>query len=90
MSFASIVPGWLIGYLHADDGETCAYYALPVVSLAPDGKGGFEPVVMSPDGQAIRANAIPGRSFAVEPGASFEKTARAHAALMGRESRAAA
>lgn len=90
MSIASILPGWLIAYLVGDDGVACEYRALPVVSLAADGVGGVEPVVMTPDGRTFLASALPGRAFAVEPGDSFERLAAAHAATAGRVVRAAA
>lgn len=89
VSIATILPGWLIGYLVTDDGVVCEYRALPVVSIAAVGDS-VEPVVMTPDGKTLLASTIPGRAFAVGPEDSFERLAAAHASSVGRVARASA
>lgn len=86
MSIAGMAPGWLIGYLVDDDGETCTYRTLPVVSLAASVDGEeLDAVVMEPGGKPMRADDIPGRAFAVGPTEDVRKVALAHAATNGRK-----
>jgi hypothetical protein len=90
MSISGIVPGWLIGYLFAEDDTVCEYRVLPVVSLIADDDGTIETVVMVPDGQTLRASDLPGRAFAAGPNEDVSKIAAAHAAQRGRAVRGAA
>ncbi len=83
MSFAGMTPGWLIGYLVGDDGETCSYRMLEIVSLAVrDGSNEIDAIVMSPTGKPVRADDIPGRAFAVGPTEDVRKVALAHASTL--------
>lgn len=85
MSFAGMAPGWLIGYLVGDDGETCSYRMLEIVSLAArDGSDEIDAVVMAPNGKPMRADDIPGRAFAVGPTEDVRKVALAHAMTLSR------
>lgn len=85
MSFAGMTPGWLIGYLIGDDGETCTYRMLEVVSLAArDGGDEIDAIVMTPTGKPVRADDIPDRAFAVGPTEDVRKVALAHASTRGR------
>ncbi len=84
MSIAGMTPGWLIGYLVNDDGETRSYRTLNVVSLAARDDGTIDPLVMTPDGRTLRADDIPGRAFAVGPTEDVNKVALAHATAAGR------
>ncbi len=84
MSIAPITPGWLIGYLVSEDDDTCHYRLLPVVSLAQGTDNSIEPIVATPDGKMVRADALPGRAFSVGPGEDANKIAAAHAASRGR------
>ena len=84
MSIAGIVPGWLIGYLVEDDGETCSYRTLHVVSVVVGDDGSIDPIIMTPDGQTLRADDIPGRAFAAGPTEDVRKIALAHALTMQR------
>lgn len=85
MSFAGMTPGWLIGYLVEDDGETYTYRTLPVVSIATGSDGDIHAIVMEPGGKPMLADDIPGRSFAVGPGEDARKVALAHAMTTGRK-----
>lgn len=85
MSLAGMTPGWLIGYLVSDDGETCTYRTLQVISLAArEGGDEIDAIVMEPGGKPMRADDIPGRAFAVGPTEDVRKIALAHASTMGR------
>lgn len=90
MSFAGIVPGWLIGFLIREDEHACEYRMLAVVSLVGDAAGNIEPVVMLPDGRTARAGDVGVRAFAAGPDEDVRKIAAAHAATRGRVFRAAA
>lgn len=79
-----MAPGWLIGYLVKDDGDTCSYRTLHVVSLAAKPDGSIDPIVMTPEGATVRADDIPGRAFAVGPSEDVRKVALAHARSMQR------
>lgn len=89
VNIAGIVPGWLIGYLVAEDDTSCDYRILSVVSLIAGGDG-IEPVVMSPDGRTLRASEVGVAAFAAGPGDDVQKIAEAHAAGRGRVVRSAA
>lgn len=84
MSIAGMAPGWLIGYLVEDNGETYTYRTLPVVSLAARTDGEIDAIVMEPGGKPMRADDIPGRAFAVGPHEDVRKVALAHAVTAGR------
>jgi hypothetical protein len=90
VSIAGVVPGWLIGYLVREDATTCEYRLLPVVSLIGDPDGEIEPVVMLPDGKAVRASSAGARAFAAGPTEDATKIAAAHAAGRGRRVRGVA
>lgn len=88
MSIAGMAPGWLIGYLTADDGEWYTYKLLPVVSLAARaGSEELDAIVMEPGGKPMRADDIPGRVFAVGPTEDVRKVALIHAKNDGRKAR---
>lgn len=90
MSVGSIAPGWLIGFVTRDDGVTCEYRTLDVITIVV-ADGAIEPIVMTPDGRTIRADEVGlERAFAVGPGEDVRKVAQAHAAKRGRTIRAAA
>lgn len=90
MTIGGVVPGWQIGYLAREDATGCEYRMLDVISLITT-EGGIEPVVMSPDGQALRASAVGLElAFAVGPDEDANKAAQAHAARRGRVVRSAA
>ena len=84
MSFAGIVPGWLIGYLVREDQHVCEYRTLAVISLVGDPAGNVEPIVMLPDGQTLRASEVGERAFAAGPDDDVRKIAAAHAASRRR------
>jgi len=86
VSTIALVPGWKVGYLVAEDAESCDYRILPVIAIA-EGLGNLEPVVMTPNGKLARASEIGETAFSVGPDECAEKITQAHAAARGRRVR---
>lgn len=90
MNIASILPGWLIGFVVGEDDVTCEYRILPVISIIANPDGSLDAIVMSPDGKPARAQDIGELAFAAGPGDDLHKIATAHATTRGRTARSLA